>query len=100
MTRAERCAERERKLKAKMEADGKAFAQLQANNRAQDRADRDKRRYKVGAMLDKTGLFVWDDTTIGALCQTLITLRECPDPVAVLKRLLSENRQHAYAVQD
>src|SRR5262245_44245166 len=99
MTRAERSAERERKLKEKLEADHKALAQLQATNRAQARAERDKRRYKVGAVLDEAGLFVWDDTTLAGIVQMLTTLLDCPDPVAVLEGLLVEKQNIAALVQ-
>jgi hypothetical protein len=100
MTRAERSAERERKLKAKLDADQKALAQLQATNRAQARAERDKRRYKTGAVMDEAGLFVWDDTTLAGIVQILTKLLGCPDPVAVLGALLSERLETVGAVQE
>jgi hypothetical protein len=100
MTRAERRAERERKLKAKLDADHKALAQLQANNRAQARAERDKRRYKVGAVVEEAGLFVWDDTTLSGIVQMLTKLLDCPDPIAVLESLIADQQGGVAAVQD
>jgi hypothetical protein len=100
MTRAERRAERERKLKAKIEAGNKALAQLLANNRAQARAERDKRRYKIGATVDEAGLFVWDDMTLTSIVQILTKLLDCPDPVAVLESLVADQQGIVAAVQD
>ena len=100
MTRAERRAERERKLKARIDADQKEYAKLQANNRAQARAERDKRRYKTGAVMDEAGLFVWDDMTLAGIVQILSKLLGSHDPVAVLESLVADQQGVPAAVQD
>jgi hypothetical protein len=48
MTRAERAARREQRLKDQLEATSQELAKVQAQNRAADRTARDKRRDTVG----------------------------------------------------
>jgi hypothetical protein len=88
MTRVERAAQREERLKAQLAATRRERAKAEAQDRASARAKRTRRRHRVGTLADEAGLFVWDDTTLAALFQTLATLHDTPDPVAVLESLL------------
>jgi hypothetical protein len=90
MTRQERAARREQRLKEALATKARELAQVQAQHRADARAQRTKRRVIVGTMADAAGLFVWDDPTLKGLFQTLALLRETPAPVAVLESLLSD----------
>jgi hypothetical protein len=90
MTREERAALREQHLKEELEAKGRELAQVQAQNRAAERAKRDKRRQRVGTLADAAGLFVWEDTTLVGLFHALALLKDTPDPVAVLEGLLAD----------
>jgi hypothetical protein len=90
MTREERAADREQRLKARIAADHRALAQVEAQQRADARAKRDRRRQRVGTLAEAAGLLIWDDTTLAGLFQILATLRETPDPVAVLESLLAD----------
>jgi hypothetical protein len=94
MTRQERAARREQRLKEALATKARELAQVQAQHRADERAQRTKRRVIVGTMADAAGLFVWDDTTLRGLFQMLAMLRETPDPVAVLEGLLSDVGSH------
>jgi hypothetical protein len=89
MTRQERAARREQRLKEELATKARELAQAQAQKRAADRAKRTKRRVIVGTMADAAGLFVWDDPTLRGLFQTLALLHETSDPVAVLEGLLA-----------
>jgi len=90
MTPAEKAHARAQKLKERIAADQQALAQVQAQQRAQERRARDKRRYRVGALLDEAGLFVWDDGTLRGIVAVLATLKEVPHPVAVLEAMLCD----------
>jgi hypothetical protein len=90
MTRQERAARREQRLKEELATKARALAQAQAQKRAAERATRAKRRVIVGTMADAAGLFVWDDPTLRELFQLLALLHETPHPVAVLESLLSD----------
>jgi hypothetical protein len=90
MTREERATERERRLKEAVATKSRELAQVQAQNRAAERAKRDRRRQQVGTLADAAGLLIWDETTLAGLFQMLATLREIPDPVAVLESLLAD----------
>ena|SRR5215813_259240 len=90
MTREERAAQREQRLKEELAAKERELAQVQAQNRAAERAKRAKRRQYVGTLADAAGLFVWEDATLAGLFQALAMLRETPDPVAVLESLLDD----------
>jgi len=90
MTRAEKATLREQRLKATLAAKGRELAQVQAQNRAAERAKRARRRQQVGTLADAAGLLIWDDRTLADLFQVLATFRETPDPVAVLERLLAD----------
>ena len=90
MTRDERAARRAQRLKEDIATKGQELAQVEAQQRADARAKRDRRRQRVGTLADAAGLLVWDDTTLTGLFQILATLRETPDPVAVLESLLAD----------
>ena len=90
MTRAERAARREQRLKDQLEATSQELAKVQAQNRAADRTARDKRRYLVGLLADKAGLLVWEDATLGRLFTLLGPLTQMPHPEAVLEALLAD----------
>ena len=90
MTRDERAAKREQRLKDELAMKGRELAHVQAQKRAAARAKQAKRRQRVGTLADEAGLFVWEDTTLAGLFQILATLRETPDPVAVLEGLLAD----------
>ena len=89
MTREERAALREQRLKEALAAKARELAQVQAQNRAAERATRAKRRQRVGTLADEAGLFVWHDTTLQALFQALRILEGASNPVAVLAALLA-----------
>src|SRR5438874_12594196 len=90
MTRDERAAKRAERLKEDIATKGQELAQVEAQQRADARAKRDRRRQRVGTLADAAGLLVWDDTTLTGLFQILATFRETPDPVAVLESLLAD----------
>jgi hypothetical protein len=101
MTRTEQAVLRVQKLKAKREADAKKFreqreadtraiAHARAVQREADRQTLNKRRYRVGALADTAGLFVWEDDTLANLFHLLALLADTPDPVKVLDSLLTD----------
>src|SRR2546430_14436666 len=90
MTRDERAAKRAQRLKEDIAAKGQELARVEAQQRADARANRDRRRQRVGTLADHAGLLSWDETTLAGLFQILATLRETPDPVAVLESLLAD----------
>jgi hypothetical protein len=90
MTRDERAAKRAQRLKDDIAAKGQELAQVEAQQRADARAKRDRRRQRVGTLADHAGLLIWDETTLAGLFQILATLRDTPDPVAVLEALVGE----------
>ena len=89
-TRAERAAERAAKLRSDREATDKAIAQQEAIVRREERKSRDKRRYRIGKLVDEAGLFAWSDTDLAAVMETLATLRAVHHPGAVLEGLLRD----------
>ena len=90
MTRDERAAKRAERLKEDIATKSQELAQVEAQQRADARAKRDRRRQRVGTLADHAGLLLWDDTTLAGLFQILATSRETPDPVAVLESLLAD----------
>jgi len=90
MTRDERAAKRAQRLKDDIAAKGQELAQVEAQQRADARAKRDRRRQRVGTLAEAAGLLIWDDTTLAGLSQILATFRETPDPVAVLDALVGD----------
>ena len=90
MTRDERAAKRAERLKEDIATKSQELAQVEAQQRVDARAKRDRRRQRVGTLADHAGLLLWDETTLAGLFQILATLRETPDPVAVLASLLTD----------
>ena len=90
MTREERAAKRAQRLKEDIAAKGQELAQVEAQQRADARAKRARRRQRVGILAEAAGLLSWDETTLAGLFQILATFRETPEPVAVLESLLAD----------
>ena len=90
MTRAERAALRAQRLKEELEAKSRQLAQIQAQQRAAERAERNKRRYLVGTLAEQAGLLVWEDATLARLFTLLSPLTQMPHPEAVLEALLAD----------
>src|SRR5215510_75264 len=95
MTREERAAKRAQRLKDDIATKSQELAQVEAQQCADARAKRDRRRQRVGTLAEAAGLLIWDDTTLAGLFQILATLRETPDPVAVLESLLADTARTA-----
>jgi hypothetical protein len=89
MTRDERAAKREQHLKDQLDATKRELAQVEAENRAAERAKRLRRYQRVGALADAAGLLLWENTTLAGLFQILAQLLDTPAPVAVLEGLLA-----------
>src|SRR4029453_14333890 len=87
MTRDERAAKRAQRLKEDIATKSQELAQVEAQQRADARAKRDRRRQRVGTLAEAAGLLIWDDTTLAGLFPILATLREPPAPVAVREAL-------------
>ena len=90
MTREERVAVREQRLKEALEKTRRERARIEAQQRAQERTQRARRRQRVGTLADEAGLLAWDDATLALLFQTLVGLRSTANPIAVLEALLSD----------
>ena len=90
MTRAERAALREQRLKDHLAATRRQLAQVEAQNRAAERTARHKRRFQVGLLADQAGLFALDDAGLARLFAALARLVASPDPVATLEGLLCD----------
>ena len=90
MTRAERAALREQRLKDQLAATRRQLAQVEAQNRAAARTARHKRRFQVGLLADQAGLFALDDAGLARLFAALSRLVAIPDPVATLEGLLCD----------
>ncbi len=100
MTRTERAALREQRLKEELEAKRRELAQVEAHNRATERTRRNKRRLHVGLLADQTGLLVWDDATLARLLALLSPLTQMPHPEAVLESLLADPERPALEAVD
>ncbi len=74
MTRAERAALREQRLKDQLAATRRQLAQVEAQNRAAERTARNKRRFQVGLLADQAGLFALDDAGLARLFAALSRL--------------------------
>ena len=77
MTRAERLAQTEARARAKLDADRKRLAQVQAQQRDAERQALHKRRVLVGKLAEEAGLFA-----------RLAPLAAAAAPVAALEALL------------
>jgi hypothetical protein len=87
MTRAERLAQTEARARAKLDADRKRLAQVQAQQRDAERQVLHKRRVLVGKLAEDAGLFALDDATLAALFARLAPLVAAADPVVALASL-------------
>lgn len=90
MTREERFALAEARIKDRLVTQQRRLAAIQAHQRADERKALTRRCHQVGKLADKAGLLAWDDMTLAQLFTLLATLREIEAPVAVLEGLLSE----------
>ena len=95
MTRAERLARQEALARTQLERQRDRLAKVQAAQREEERKALTKRRLLVGELADRAGLFLLDDTTLGALFALLAPLASVPDPVAVLEAYLSDTARPA-----
>ena len=100
MTRAERLAIAEANAKRTLETSRMTYAQAQSKRRAEERKVRTRRQLRVGTLASKAGLFDWDDATLAVLFALLATLREVPDPVALLEALLCDSAGLALGADD
>lgn len=92
MTRAERDALSEQRLKEDIAAKSRQLAQVQARRTEDARKQRDHRRFQVGKLAEEAGLCAWDDATLVGLFQVLARLGDVPDPVKLLDGLVGEAR--------
>lgn len=90
MTRAERLAQTEARARAKLEAQRKQLAQVQAAQREEDRKALHRRRLQVGKLAEDAGLLALEDTTLAALFARLTPLAIAADPIAALDALLRD----------
>ena len=89
MTRAERAAEAEARLKEQRDEISKQIAREQATQRVEEKKARDKRRHRVGKLVDDAGLFALSDRSLARLFETLRPLLPIPNPDIRLGRLLA-----------
>jgi hypothetical protein len=90
MTRAERLAEDLRRREERLRQERLKASETRRAIRGEQEKDRARRRKCVGLLADESGLFVWDNGTLGLLFAQLARLKETPDPVAVLEALLGD----------
>jgi len=90
MTRAERLAQTEARTRAKLDADRKRLAQVQAQQRDAERQALHKRRVLVGKLAEDAGLFALDDALLAGLFARLAPLAAVATPVAALEALLQD----------
>ena len=90
MARAERLAQTEARVRAKLDADRSRLKQVQAQQRDAERQALHHRRVLVGKLVEEAGLFSLADQTLAGLFAQLSPLVNAPDPVALLEGLLSD----------
>src|SRR3989442_381622 len=101
MTRAERLAQTAVRAQARLDAQlaqtrkrqetlaSQARAiQSQQRKLAEEQKALRKRRMQVGTVVEQSGLFVLDDTTLAALFQALARVVDTPNPAALVEGLL------------
>jgi hypothetical protein len=88
MTRAEQLAQAAARAQEKLDRDKKSLAQVQAQQRSEERKARHRRRVEVGTLADAAGLCALDDPTLTELFALLASLAEGPNPGAVLQSLV------------
>jgi hypothetical protein len=89
-SRDERLAQAEASTRRKMETQRKHLAAIQAQQRAEAKKARDRRRYEVGQLADEAGLAELDDAVLRPLFGLLSTIASVPNPVALLESLLHD----------
>jgi hypothetical protein len=100
MTRAERLAEQVQKAKDKLAAEAQrakarlaeqrqAVSQAEAMVQADARKALTRRRYSVGYLAERHGLFAWSDADLDVMFEALAFLVPCPNPAALLEGLLA-----------
>ena len=92
MTRTERFAQAEARLKQRLAVQRQHLAQVKARQKRVAQQARNKRYLVVGKLAEEAGLLVLDDRALAGLFRTLGPLVTLPNPVAVLHALLSETR--------
>ena len=101
MTRHQRLADKEAALKQhladqeaarqqQLAATRKQIAQLQAQQREEERKARTRRQAHIGRLADQAGLLAWDDATLHAAFACLAQLLTAPNPVALLDVVLRD----------
>jgi hypothetical protein len=100
MTRKERLAQAAERAKAKLASDRKSLQQVEAQQREEDRRQRNRRRYAVGTLADAAGLCALGDEDLMELFGLLASLAEGPSPKAVLASLLSDSAGPALETVD
>ena len=88
MTRTEQLAIAAAKAKERLGQKQKDLARIERAQRVEQRKMRDTRRAEVGMLADAAGLLAWESTTLAGLFTALATLKDVPNPVAVLEGLL------------
>jgi hypothetical protein len=86
MTKTERLA-------VQIQRNKQALAQRQARLREVTRQATNKRRYQVGALADDAGLLAWSNADLAGLFTALATLKDVPNPVAVLEAILGDSQR-------
>lgn len=89
MTRAERDAELEQRLKDDIAARNRRLAQVQARKRENARKAQNQRRYQVGKLADEAGLCGWEDGTLAKLFAGFARMKDTRDPLQVLETFLA-----------
>ena len=90
MTRAERLAQTEARARAKLEAQRKQLAQVQAAQREEERKALHRRRMLVGKLAEDAGLLALEDTMLAVLFARLTPLVAAAEPVVALEVLLRD----------
>lgn len=88
MTRLERLQAQAMKDAEKLAKTQDRVVLEEARKLEKARQANDKRRYRIGAMVDEAGLFALDDLTLGQLFAVLAPLAALPDPVRTLDGLI------------
>jgi hypothetical protein len=100
MTRAEQLAQAAARAQEKLDRDKKSLAQVQAQQRSEERKARNRRRYQVGTLAEAAGLCALGDGDLMELFGLLASLAEGPSPKAVLESLLCESAGPALETVD
>ena len=88
MTRDERIAKLKAETSAAIADKQRQLARYEAEERARESAKLARRRTAVGKLAEEAGLLAWDDAVLRPLFTALATLRDVPNPVALLATAL------------